>query len=135
MKTCRNCAGYQYDWCPSSHQYDDEEIKEYTDGDIQDVCRYFKDYKRFIELPCSVGDTVYTVVYQKVFEAEVVCIRPFVLKNYVEFRGNAIITFEDPFYNDKRTMEQELFVVFGKDTFLIREEAEKKLEEMKNGQI
>lgn len=56
MKTCKDCAGYQYDWCPYDHQYDDTEIKEYTDGDIRNLCRYFKDYKRFIELPCSVGD-------------------------------------------------------------------------------
>jgi hypothetical protein len=56
MKTCKDCVGYQYDWCPYDHQYDDTEIKEYTDGDIRNLCRYFKDYKRFIELPCSIGD-------------------------------------------------------------------------------
>lgn len=95
------------------------------------ICDSFKDKSKFIELPCSVGDTVYTILYHNVFEAEVVCIRPFVFKNHIEYRGNVVITMTDPFYSDGRLLEQELFVVFDKDTFLIREEAEKKLEELK----
>lgn len=130
MKTCRNCVGYQYDFCPYDHQYDDTEIKDYTDGDIKDICRYFKDYKKFIELPCSIGETVYTVSCKKIYKAEVICIRPFVFKDYVEYRGNVIITFKDPFYKDGRLCKQELFVVFGKDTFITLKEAEKKLEEL-----
>lgn len=110
---CRNCNYYVYNRCR---------------------CEKFKDRSKFIELPYFIGDKVYTVIYQKVYEAEVICIRPFVFKDYVEYRGNVIITFEDPFYHDGRPLEQELFVVFGKDTFLNKEEAEKKLEEM-SGQI
>lgn len=118
MKTCKDCI--HYDICLGAF------------GDcLYKTCDSFKDSSKFIELPCYIGDKVYTVVYQKVYEAEVVCIRPFVFKDYVEYRGNAVITFEDPFYHDGRLLEQELFVVFGKDTFLTREEAEKKLEVQK----
>lgn len=116
MKSCENCI---HDKLCSEYYYAGE------------LCAMFEDKSKFIKLPCSVGDKVYTVIYQKVYEAEVICIRPFVFKDYVEYRGNVIITFEDPFYHDGRPLEQELFCVFGKDTFLTREEAEKKLEEMK----
>lgn len=95
------------------------------------ICDSFKDKSKFIELPCSVGDTVYTILYHNVFEAEVVCIRPFVFKNHIEYRGNVVITMTDPFYSDGRLLEQELFVIFDKDTFLTREDAQKKLEALK----
>lgn len=123
MKTCKDCIHQKV--CVLYDAFD------YEEPTTASVCRFFKDKSKFIELPCSIGDTVYTVIYQKVYEAEVICIRPFVFKDYVEYRGNVIITFEDPFYHDGRPLEQELFCVFGKDTFLTREEAEKKLEEMK----
>lgn len=77
-----------------------------------------------IVLPCKIGDTVWNITYNKVYEAEVICIRPFVFKDYVEYRGNVVITWEDPFYEDGRLSKQELFVVFNKDTFLTKEEAE-----------
>lgn len=118
MKACEDCMWYNF--CTFNEYY----------AHNKHVCGKFKDKSKFIELPCFIGDKVYTVIYQKVYEAEVICIRPFVFKDYVEYRGNVIITFEDPFYHDGRPLEQELFVVFGKDTFLTREEAEKKLEEL-----
>ena len=77
-----------------------------------------------IVLPCNIGDTVWTILYDKIYKAKVICVRPFVFKDYVEFRGNVEITYEDPFYSDGRPYTQELFVVFGKDTFLTEEEAQ-----------
>ena len=118
MKTCKDCI--HYDICLGAFGCC-----------IYKTCDSFKDKSKFIELPCSIGDIVYTILYHNVFEAEVVCIRPFVFKNRIEYRGNVIITMEDPFYSDGRFLEQELFAVFDKDTFLTREEAEKKLEELK----
>lgn len=79
---------------------------------------------RLVLLPCKVGDTVWLSMYDEVKEAKVVCIRPFVFQDKVEFRGNAEWTGEDPFYNDGRPLTQEVFIVFGKDAFLTREEAE-----------
>lgn len=83
-----------------------------------------------VVLPCKVGDAVWTVVYQKVYKAKVVCIRPFVYKDFVEFRGNVIITYLDPFNLNGRPIAQEIFAVFGKDTFLTEEEAKAALAKM-----
>ena len=76
-----------------------------------------------VVLPCKVGNTVWTILHKKIHEAKVVCIRPFVFEDFVEFRGNVEITYADPFYSDGRPLTQELFAVFGKDTFLTHEEA------------
>ena len=95
------------------------------------ICESFKDKAKYLELPCSIGDAVYTIVYHKVHEAKVTCIRPFVFDDHTEFRGNAVVEMEDPFFIDGRLIKQEPFIIFGKDTFLTREEAEKKLEELK----
>lgn len=88
---------------------------------------------RLVVLPCKVGDTVWLSMYGEVKEAKVVCIRPFVFQDKVEFRGNAEWTGEDPFYNDGRPLTQEVFIVFDKDAFLTREEAESALEKGESG--
>ena len=84
-------------------------------------------------LPCKIGDTVWTIMYGEIREAKVTCIRPFVFEDFVEFRGNAVITMAHPFYSDGRTLTQEPFIIFGKDTFLTREEAEAALTKMDGG--
>ena len=130
--TCKDCISFEA--CSFRNSlpifYGESDSDDIYDT-METACKAFKDKSKFIELPCSIGDTVYTILYHNVFEAEVVCIRPFVFKNHIEYRGNVVITMTDPFYSDGRLLEQELFVVFDKDTFLIREEAEKKLEELK----
>lgn len=88
---------------------------------------------RLVVLPCKVGDTVWITSYNRIDEATVTMIRPFVLANGVEFRGNAEITIEDPFYRDGRLLKQDVFIVFGKDAFLTSEEAEAALEALKGG--
>lgn len=42
---CTNCIGYQYDICRDC--YDDDDFKEYTNGDIRTVCRRFQPKKYF----------------------------------------------------------------------------------------
>lgn len=129
MKTCKDCI--HCDVCTQDmistdlHPYINFSVRD----DVEKSCDSFKYKSKFIELPCSIGDIVYTILYHNVFEAEVICIRPFIFKNRIEYRGNVVITMEDSFYSDGRPLEQELFVVFDKDTFLTREEAEKKLED------
>ena len=80
-----------------------------------------------LQLPCEIGDIVYHISCGKVEKGEVICIRPFIFKDYTEFRGNINVTMTDPFYDDGRPMVQEQFVVFNKDTFLTIEEAEEAL--------
>ena len=91
MKTCEDCI--HFDIC-------------YRDILIS-VCDSFKDKSKFIELPCTIGDTVYMI--------------------------NSKI---DPYAGDEYyTIIQAPFRVsmlhlIGKFLFLTREEAEKKLEEL-----
>jgi hypothetical protein len=99
--------GYFYDWCPSGHQYDDSEIKEYTDGDIRNLCDYFKDYSNFIELPCHIGETVYMISY-----------------GHDDWSGH------DFKMIIQASFRLDMLKDFNKRFFLTREEAEKKLEEM-----
>lgn len=124
MKTCKNCMGYFYDWCPSSHQYDDSEIKEYTDGDIRNLCDYFKDYKNFIELPCAIGDITYCIVrtgITKIIQAKVTMIeiQPTYYRIWIQ-------NIEDE--SDVWFITENQYNKWAK--FSTREEAEKKLEEL-----
>ena len=49
MKTCKDCMGYNF--C---------DFRYTGESDVTDACEKFKDKTLFIELPCKVGDTVYT---------------------------------------------------------------------------
>lgn len=113
------------------HQ-DDSELEAYralgTIDHLRDLVQAEQD-GRLVVPPCKVGDTVYLTYGDCVIEAEVTCIRPFVFKDKTEFRGNAAWRYEDPFYNDGRILEQDMFIVFGKTAFLTREEAEAALQE------
>ena len=113
MKTCYDCIGYEYDICPN--YYTEEDIKEYTDGDIRNTCRRFKDKSKFIELPCSIGDTIWCI------PKNIITPIPF------EVIGEPTI----PIYHSL----VDTFVNisdFGKIAFSTREEAEKKLKEISN---
>lgn len=94
---------------------------------LRELVRAEKD-SRLVVLPCKVGDTVWLVFGKDIIEAKVRCVRPFVFSDRVEFRGNATFTIEDPFYDDGRPLTQETFIIFSKDAFLAREEAERALE-------
>ena len=109
---CKDCT--HYDVCIESGRII---LEFYGEDDAINFCSYFKDKSRFIELSCSIGDTVYTILYHNVFEAEVVCIRPFVFNNHIEYRGNVVITMIDPFYSDWRLLEQELLLYLVKIYF------------------
>ena len=125
MNTCKDCIHFYI--CLETNGSLSFESKG-----MGNDCRCFKDALKFIELPCFPGDTVWTTIYNQVYKAEVDLVRPFVFKDRIEYRGNVIVTMEDPFFDDGRLLKQDTFVIFGEYTFLTREEAEKKLEEMKN---
>ena len=86
--------------------------------------------------PCKVGDTVYFIQCKQIFEGRVILIRPFIHKDHTNFHGNVLYECINPFYDDGRTMEHQISVVFkeyGENTiaYLTREEAEAKLKEGK----
>lgn len=103
MKTCKDCIHYtlckdEFPIYVSEHEDDVSMEKE---------CDYFKDKSRFIELPCKVGDTVYQVDSERIYESTV----------------KRIIYDTDGIAFDERAI--------GKSVFLTREEAEKALERKK----
>ena len=111
MKTCKDCI--HYDVCP--HEILPIDIHpsyiDFSDrDDVEKSCENFKDKTRSIELPCSIGDAVYIIRYDEIYNGKVNCIRPFVFLDI---------------------LNQEYFIIFGDDAFITKEEAEKKLEELK----
>lgn len=89
-------------------------------------CTFFKDKSKFIELPCSVGDTVYYPYVGKILEKKVTAYH----RVYDARSGVKGIDWWYELENDEsETMDADLI---GKIVFLTREEAEKKLEELNN---
>lgn len=85
------------------------------------ACSDFKDKSRFIELPCKVGDTVYTTYHGSLSVYKV-----------TEIRINDFLWAE--LYNPKYSDEYKTEIVcldfsFNEFVFLTREEAEKALKE------
>lgn len=110
--TCEDCLHYDIclgafgDWLPK-------------------ICDSFKDKSKFIELPCSVGDTVYYPYAGKILEKKVTAYH----RVYDARSGVQGIDWWYELENDEsETMDADLI---SKTVFLTREEAEKKLEELK----
>lgn len=94
-------------------------------------CLYFKPKSRFVELPCEVGQTVYTSVFMrgwyfrqkdKPYTAKIV----FIGLNSSEEMGGG---FFNVLYEKNDYMFSFRFADIGKTVFLTREEAEKALKE------
>ena len=110
--TCEDCLHYDIcigafgDWLPK-------------------ICDSFKDKSKFIEIPCSVGDTVYYPYAGKILEKKVTAYH----RVYDARSGVQGIDWWYELENDEsETMDADLI---SKTVFLTREEAEKKLEELK----
>lgn len=112
MKTCKDCI--HLDVCEAVHG---DLMHGYGTfmGDSEQVdkdCRFFKDIAKLVELPCSIGDTIWCIPKWAV--------RPIAF----EVMGGPTL----PIYHSL----VDTFVSisdFGKIAFLTKEEAEKKLEE------
>lgn len=103
--TCKDCIHY------TSHRHFDPLLDEvYTDEDVEYLCPEFKDKSRFVELPCKVGDTIYWID----------CIGGIIEEKVKSFT----VGIEN---------ENGSFPIghFGSSLFTTKEEAEKKLGEMK----
>lgn len=92
-----------------------EELKSYKDAEEQGL---------LVRLPCKVGDTVYVPTRNFVSELRITMVSVNMHEAYFSWMLNSgIYPNLDGFSKSK----------LGKSVFLTREEAEKKLEEMKNG--
>ena len=113
---CKDCM--KADVCKQKANLDKDPIIEMS----VEKCEYFKDKSKFIELPCKVGDTAYSIKHNKVDEYYVTSILIYT-RTSVTFRlVNKYFTFFDVTRKD-----------FGKTVFLTKGEAEKALEEHNNG--
>lgn len=121
--TCKDCL--HYDVCDALERY----------GELPKIsasrCSHFKDKSHFMELPCRVGDVVYTNIGYRYsrskdspYKLEVV----FIGLNNGQEMGFGLLNckyLEDKHHN----MIQFYFSDVGKTVFLSREEAEKALKE------
>lgn len=105
-KECRN--KYENGECEYCYNYFCKVRKE------AEKCNFFKDKSRFVDLPCKVGDTVYFVYRNEIFEHKIRKIE------IGEYGGFACSSHCFPFSS------------FGQYVFLTREEAEKALRESKS---
>lgn len=109
---CNTCEFMQKAWNKLAHYEDLEE------------------QGRLIELPCKVGDTVYSIVSGKVNKS-IVC-------NYLISKSQCFLDIEyqirDVFYNDGRLETIAVRLQYGKYIFTSRAEAEAKLKEMSSSE-
>lgn len=108
MASCRDCIFYRR-CCTFAEEYN----LNFMHKTSPESCPDFKDKSRFVELPCKVGETVYFIYQNKIFEHK---IREIVIGEYGGF-----VYSSDCFP----------FLAFGNYLFLTREEAEKALKERK----
>lgn len=88
---------------------------------IENICGYFKDKSKYIELPCNIGDKVYHIIREiEITEESIYRIRVYE-DNHIAFsacrKGGRIVFNEDE---------------IGKTVFLTKSEAEQKLKELQN---
>lgn len=120
MKTCKDCVHYPICSDVGVARYD-----IFDDDERYTTCIMFKDKSKFIELPCSIGDTVYYPYAGKILEKKVTAYH----RIYDARSGIQGINWWYELDNDEaETMDIDLI---GKTVFLTREEAKKKLEEVK----
>lgn len=119
--TCDNCVHY---WLCHHNTYEqakyfgkDKEI--YITIKNNSACLFFKDKSRYIELPCKVGDTVYSIVegINRIFIGEVY--------EYVVGREHFVFRSTRKGYLTLAFTELDI----GKTVFLTKDEAEKALTE------
>ena len=116
METCKECIHFV--------------VCEEVPTKSADDCDFFKDCVRFVELPCKVGDTLYSN-NQFIQSARVMAI-------YIDGNGG-MFDLEITAYNDERFLGFEKFVDkdytfedIGVNLFLTREEAKQALKEREN---
>ena len=108
MATCKECLYYK-----ACFTFQGGMSREFIMGDkAEKKCGLFKNKSRYIELPCEVGQTVWFVNAKIIYKGKIICIRPFVHKDYITFHADVEYEFLDPFYNDGRKMKHKISVVF-----------------------
>ena len=120
MSTCKDCLHIEVckDSLGNTKHYDNV----IAAGNVEELCAFFKDRSKFVELPCKVGDTVYMLVTRKTKAFEVKSKNGEMKKeiNHHTFIKKTCFTKSNLF---------DVIERFGKTAFLTKEEAEKALAE------
>ena len=129
--TCKDCIHYE----ACHDMYYEEHATRHFDPEKHNAekeCGYFKDRSRFVELPCKIGDTVYSI-YKGDIEAHIV--------NRLEFCTVGNNSECQDYFGTAEGIDDcdENFsfinftkATFGKTVFLTREAAEQALKEREN---
>ena len=119
---CKNCI--KADVCVIAKEFEKEPVDEmYIEG-----CDYFKDRNRFVELPCRVGDVVYSYC-EELYRILPYFIEQIIISYDSDSPNNEYITFNGISSNSSELLAEIDFTVdeIGKTVFLTREEAERVL--------
>lgn len=113
MASCKDCL--HVDVCKSKDIF----------GDMP-VCSYFKDRTRFVELPCKVGDVVYSYC-EDLFRILPYFIEQIIISYDSDSPNNEYVTFNGISSSTSELLADMDFTVdeIGKTVFLTREAAEK----------
>lgn len=127
--TCKDCLGDMF----CSKQDKKKRVDKYC-ADADEVCKYFKDKLRIIELPCKVGDTVYLVDFEYGIYKCIV--------NDIQILSDNKPVYTLYFYSqngyEAAELEWDIDIerdCFGKTVFLTKEEAEAKLKELDENEM
>lgn len=116
MATCKDCVHYEL-----CFEYDMMQI----DNDNAEQCNYFKDASKLVELPCKLGDIVYSYDFHQRTPSPIIegCVDEFIIDSVS--KGKLIIVIKDEYNRRMATFNDS----FGKTVFLTKEEAEQALRE------
>ena len=97
------------------------------------ICVHFKDRNRFVELPCRVGDVVYSYC-EDLFRILPYFIEQIIISYDSDSPNNEYVTFNGISSNASELLADMDFTIdeIGKTVFLTREEAERALKESEN---
>lgn len=128
--TCKDCISLDvcaikkkyYANRPLKNGHIDKEQLKYMKG-VEKTCNHFKNKARFVELPCSVGDTFYAIVNEQVIAYNCVGVK----------YGHSAVTRKN---NELLLLTvYDMEFVFGEEAFLSNEEAEAKLKELNENEM
>ncbi len=114
---CKTCINY--DVC-SKHSANCDRVSDY--------CKMYKDGSKFIELPCKVGDVVYSYC-EELYRILPYFIDQIIISYDSDSLNNEYVTFDGISSNASELLADMDFTVdeIGKTVFLTREEAERVL--------
>ena len=116
--TCKDCLGDVF----CSKQDKKKRVDKYC-ADADEVCKYFKDKNRFIELPCKIGDLIFAVCSE--YNEDTLKI-----EEHIVLGANYTHLFI--YDNEQERISTLRIEDIGNFLFLTREEAEAKLKELNN---